>query len=662
MASPIAIPGVGSNLDVSSLVTKLMTVESQPLTDLNTKEAAVNVTISAFGSFRGALSSFQGSLQGLEDPSAYTAMRSTLGDSTVASASSQPGADGGSHTLEVTNLAQAQRLKSTTYQNISDTVGTGTLTIDYGTYDSTGNTFSQNGKATSLTVNIDSAHNTLAGVRDSINAANGGVTASILNDGTGNRLVISAKNSGTVNSLRIGVSDGDGNATDTTGLSALAYDPTATAGAGQNMTQVVAAKDAQFMLDGISITKSSNVVTDVLTGTTLTLSKTNAGAPTTLNIAQDTSGVKTAVDAFIKGYNDLNTEIGQLTNYDASTKVAGPLQSDSSVRSLVEQIRDGLSAIVGGIPGGFHALAQIGITHDDKGMLSVDSTKLNSALASNPQAVQALFATGGFSNDSLVSYVGSTASTPAGSYGLNIAQLATQGTATSSSVAALTIDSTNDSLTATVDGVATTITLDHATYGSADALAAAVQSQLNGSSAFTSAGVGVDVTQTGGVLSLKSHSYGSTSSVALNGGSAQAALFGTATSTAGLDVAGTIGGNFAQGKGQTLTASNGLSVKISGGSTGQRGTVSFSRGVAVQLDSLITKAIGTTGIIATRNTSLQGQIKSMDADRVKIQAQLDAKQAQYTQQFTTLDGLITTMNSTMSYLTQQLSALETSTK
>jgi flagellar hook-associated protein 2 len=662
MASPIAIPGVGSNLDVGGLVTKLMSVESQPLTDLNTKEAAVQVQISSYASFRGALSTFQGSLQGLEDPSAYTAMRATLGDSTVATASSQPGADPGSHSLEVSSLAQAQRLKSGTYADISTTVGTGTLTIDYGSYDSTGNTFGINGKATSLTVKIDSAHNTLAGVRDAINAANGGVSASIVNDGTGNRLVLSSKNSGTANSLRVSVSDDDQNSTDTTGLSALAFDPTAVAGAGQNMTQVVLAKDAQFMLDGISITKSSNVVSDVLAGTTLTLAKTNVGTPTTLNIGQDISGAKTAVDAFVKGYNDLNTEIGQLTSYDASTKTAGPLQSDSAVRSLVEQIRDGLSAIVGGVPGGFHALAQIGITHDEKGALVVDGTKLNAALTSNPQAVQGLFATGGFSGDSLVSYVGSTDSTKPGSYGVNIGQLATQGSAAGSSAAALTIDSSNDALTVAVDGVTSSITLNHATYASADALATAVQSQLNGSSAFSAGGIGVDVTQSAGVLSIKSHSYGSTSTISFGGGSAESALFGTPTSSAGLDVTGTIGGGFASGKGQTLTSSNGLALKILGGSTGQRGAVNFSRGVAVQLDALITKAIGTSGVVTSRTTSLQGQVKQMDDDRVKIQAQLDAKQAQYTSQFTTLDGLITQMNSTMSYLTQQLNALNTSTR
>jgi flagellar hook-associated protein 2 len=357
----IPTTGLGSGLDVEGLVTKLMSVEQQPLLKLKQKEAAVQLKVSAYGTFRGAVSSFQQSLAGLEQASIYGANKGSVSDSSIATISASATSDLGSHTLEVSALAGAQRLKSGTFTNLTDSVGTGTLTIDYGTYDSTGNTFSVNADRTSQTITIDSAHNTLAGVRDAINAAKVGVTASIVNDGSGNRLVVSSASTGTVNGLRITATDDDTNNTDTAGLSQLAYDPTATAGSGNNMTQVSAAADAKFTLDGLSITKSSNSVSDVLSGTTLNLIKTNVNSPIDINISQDTTAVKGAVDAFVKAYNELHASASKLDGYDASTKTAGALQGEAAISAVMSQIRGGLNAMGSSVKGGFAALPHIGL-------------------------------------------------------------------------------------------------------------------------------------------------------------------------------------------------------------------------------------------------------------------------------------------------------------
>jgi flagellar hook-associated protein 2 len=501
-------------------------------------------------------------------------------------------------------------------------------------------------------------------VRDAINAANVGVNASIVNDGTGNRLVLASSSTGTTNGLSISVADDDGNNTDASGLSQLAFDPTQAAGSGKNMTQVVAATDANFLLDGISISKQSNTVTDVLAGTTLNLLKTNAGSPTTLNITQDTSQVTSAVNAFVQGYNALNKSVQQLTAYDTSTSTptAGPLLGDATVRSMTEQIKSKLGQIVSGVNGGYKALAQIGITSDSSGNLQVDSDKLQQALTSNPGAVQALFATSGSTDDPLVTYNASSATTPAGLYSLNVSQLATQGKTVGSSAAGLTIDSTNDALTVAINGVTTSVTLNHGTYANADALATELQSQLNGSAALSSANISTTVSNTNGVLTLTSNQYGSTSTVSLAGGNAQSNLFGSgATQTDGLDVAGTIGGVTAVGSGQSLLGTNGLSLTINGGTTGDRGNIHYTQGVAVQLDSMLSNFLGTNGVLASRTNSLNAQVTELDKETADENAALAAKQAAYTQQFTTLDQLITTMNSTMSYLTQQLSSLNSST-
>jgi flagellar hook-associated protein 2 len=659
----IPTTGLGSGLDVQGLVSQLMTVEQQPLDKLKAKEAAVQLKVSAYGTFRGSVSAFQQSLAGLENSSIYGTNKGSVSDSSIATVSASATSDLGSHTLEVSTLAVAQRLKSGTFTNITDTVGTGTLTIDYGTYDKTANTFSVNADRASQKITIDAAHNTLAGVRDAINAAKIGVSASIVNDGGGNRLVVSSTSTGTVNSVRISATDDDGNNTDTAGLSQLAYDPTAIAGSGNNMTQVVAAADAKFTLDGLDITKSSNSISDVLTGTTLNLVKTNVGNPVDINVAQDTTGVKTAVDAFIKAYNDLNDSASKLGGYDASTKTAGTLQGEAALSGVMGQIRDGLNAMSSSVNGGFAALPQIGITFDRSGDLQVDAAKLQKALASNPAGVRGLFATGASSPDSLISYKTSASSTRAGTYSVNVAQLATKGNVVGSAAANLTIDASNDAFTATVNGVTTTVSLTQQTYASADALAAELQTKLNGSSAFSNGGVTVSVTQSNGVLSLSSNLYGSTSKIALGGGTAQDGLFGSApTATDGLDVAGAIGGVIATGKGQELAAPNGLTLSIAGGSTGERGNIVFTRGVAVTLDNLLTKALGTKGTLTAATDGLNTTIKDYQAQESKMSDDLEVKKDRYTQQFNTLDGLLTSMQSTMSYLTQQLASLNSSTK
>ena len=657
----ITATGIGSNLDVSGLVSKLMEVEQQPLTALNKKEAAVTVKISAFASFRGSLAAFQGTLVGLEQTTAYSASRATLGDNAVASVSTTAGADMGTHSLEVTNLAAAQRVKSGSFAALTDTVGTGTITLQFGAYDGDANTFALNADKASQTITIDAAHSSLSGVRDAINAAKVGVNASIVNDGGGFRLVLTSKETGAKNGIKLSVADDDTTAFDASGLSKLAFDPTGTAGAGKNMTQVIAAEDATFLMDGIAITKSSNTVSDVLQGTTITLLKANTGSPTTLSVTQDTSQVQNAVDAFVKAYNDINKTITDLTKYNTDTKTAGALQGDASIRSLSSQIRDGLTKVVSGIDGNYRALAQVGITLDRSGNLSVDTGKLQTALQTNPQAVQGLFATSAYTDDSLVKYTKAGSSTSVGLYELNVSQLATQGRAVGSAASGLTINSGNDSLTVAINGVTTTVTLAHATYASAGALAAELQTQLNGSTAFTSAGITTGVSESSGVFSLTSNRYGSASKVVLSGGSAQATLFGaTPTTTDGVDVAGSLGGVTGVGNGQDLAHPNGLDVQVLGGSTGPRGNVHFSRGIAVQLDDLIGKALGAKGLIATRTDSFNASVKQIDADRDRLNAQLLVKQARYTAQFNTLDGLISSTQSTMTYLQQQLSALNTS--
>jgi flagellar hook-associated protein 2 len=654
----IPATGLGSGLDVNGLVDKLMEVEKQPLAKLQTKQAAVNVKISAYGTFKGAVSTLRTSLAGVQSNAAYSTMSAKIADTSVANVSASQNADVGTHSLEVTQLAAAHRLKSGTFTNITDPVGTGTLQVQYGTVAQNGGstTFTVNGSAPTNNIVIDAAHNSLAGVRDAINQSNAGVSASIVNDGTGYRLVLSGKNTGTANSIRIGVTDDDGNNTNVAGLSQLSYDPTVAASAGKNMGEVSAAKDAQFLLDGLQITKSSNTVGDAISGVTLDLQKANAGSPTTFSVAKDTSTIKQSIDDFVKAYNDLDTTVDQLTAYDPKTRKAGELNGDTAVRNTYEQIRSSLGHMVSAAPGGYTALAQIGLTLDRNGQIQVDGTKLQAALDKDAAAVQGLFATAGKTTDSLVSYVKAGDSAKPGQYPLSITQLATQGNAVGSAAAPLTIDATNNALTLKIDGVTSNVSLTQKTYASAAELAGELQTQINGTTAFSSAKIKVAVTQNAGVLSITSNRYGAASAVELSGNNVST-LFGSVTSTAGVDVAGSIGTGKTTGNGQELTSADGLTVKITGGTLGDRGNVTFMRGLAVQLDSLIGRAVDAKGILPEQIESLNQQNKDFDKQTADLNAQLELKEKRYLKQFNSLDQMLTNMQSQMSYMSQQLSAL-----
>ncbi|RIK14643.1 MAG: flagellar hook protein FliD, partial [Anaerolineae bacterium] len=190
----LSSPGIGSGLDVNGLVSQLMALEQRPLTLLNTKEAKLQAQLSAFGSLKGALSSFQSSVAALATPARFTAVKASVADGTVFSASAAPGAAAGSHSIEVQTLAQAQKLRSDVFAATGDSLGSGTLTIQFGTY--SGGSFTLNPDKAAQTITIGSDKATLSGVRDAINAADAGVSASIVNDGTGYRLVVASKDAG----------------------------------------------------------------------------------------------------------------------------------------------------------------------------------------------------------------------------------------------------------------------------------------------------------------------------------------------------------------------------------------------------------------------------------------------------------------------------------
>ena len=661
--------GIGSNLDVEGIVAKLMSVERQPLTKLAKKEASYQAKLSGFGTLKGAFSQFQTAVHDLSDISKFQGVRASAADATIATASATPAAPPGAYALKVTQLAQAQKLVATGTASAIAPVGKGVISFDFGTvaggtYDPiagkyTGAAFTSAGSGIK-TVTIDATNNSLAGIRDAINKAAVGVTATIVNDGgaSPNRLTLTSAKTGQAASMKISVAD---TAPDT-GLSALLnHDPAA----GQALSQTATAQNANFSVDGIAVSKAINAISDVINGVTLNLLKADPLTTTVVTVARDTASVTTAVNNFVKAYNDISQNLTDAAAYNPVTKQAAILNGEASVRAMQSQVRAVLAAPVAGGASAFSRLSDIGVTLQKNGLLAVDSTKLSNATSSNFSDLAGLFAAVGKSSDSLVSYSSASINTKQGAYALTVTQLATNGSAAGTAAAGLMIDATNNILNVSLDGLSATITLGQKTYLSAADLAAEVQSKINGEAAFSAAGSSVAVTQTGGTLTIASNRYGSASTVSVTGGNGQANLkFVTTGPTVltGLDVAGTINGVGATGSGQVLTSgvggpAAGLAVTVAGGALGGRGTVNYSQGYAYQFEQLSTSMLSAGGALAVRTDGIAASIKSLGKDQANLSARLAMIEKRYRAQFTALDLTVSKMNTTSTFLAQQLAQI-----
>lgn len=382
-----------SGIDVNAIVSQLMIVERQPLDALKTKETGIQAKLTALGLIKSNMSSFQSAVQALgsSSTSSFNTFKATSSDTAIFSASAGSTAVAGSYSLEISKLAKAQSLAAAGQLDQTAAIGTGTLTFDFGTI--TGGTLNVSGKydvpggalATSFdpngtgpkVVTIDAAHNTLQGIRDAINAAKIGVTASIINDGSGTpyRLALSSDSTGASNSIKISV------AGDAALANLLDHDPTTTT---QNLTETATAQNAEFKVNGVAISKASNLVTDAIDGISLTLSKVTT-SPATLTVARDTTAVTDKVAAFVKAYNDLYTAMKNSSAY----KSKSALEGDSTLRSLQTTMRSIASSTVSG--GTLANLYQVGITFQSNGTMQLDSAKLSSAMSTDFNDVANLF-------------------------------------------------------------------------------------------------------------------------------------------------------------------------------------------------------------------------------------------------------------------------------
>jgi flagellar hook-associated protein 2 len=530
-----------------------------------------------------------------------------------------------------------------------------------------GGSFTQDANQTSGSIVIDSKNNSLQGIRDAINKASLGVTATIVSDGSANpyHLVLTSTKTGAKSSMKISVSATDtGGTPDADIASMLGYDP---AGA-QGMQQTTAAQSTQLSVNGIAVSSETNTVSEAIQGVTLNV---NTVGKTNVTVNNDTAALKANLNSFVKAYNDLNTTIKGVSSYNDATKTAGPLFGDTTIRSLQTSLRNQFTAGLTGLNGGLTQLSQVGIAFTKDGTLALDSSKLDTAMKSNLNDIAGLFAVVGSSTDSLVSFEGSSTTTKPGDYPVHVTRLATQGTIAGDALSPatttiipgtkwrVTLDQFNDNVSSSR---VATVELPAGSYSPAQ-LATAVQSAINGVSSFAGNGSSVSATVNGnGGLSVASNKYGSLSNIQIEAVAGTAPVFGTAKPLTGIDVAGTINGEAATGVGQLLTASggdaDGLQVKITGGSVpADRGSVGFSQGYAYQLTKLAGNYVGTDGLLQDRKDGFNATIKDIDKQRQLMNTRLADTEKRYRAQYTALDMSISSMQTTSTYLTQQLARL-----
>ena len=376
-------------LDVPTLVSQLMAVERRPIDTLNTRIASYQTKISSFGTLSGLVSSFQTAANSLN--TSLQKLAATPSDASALSASAGSTAVPGTYTVNVSQLAQSQNLVAAGQASSTTAIGDGTattVTFDLGTISGgtltngtySGAAFTSNGSGTA-SITIDGSNNSLEGIRDAINAAALGITATIVNDGSGTpyRLALSSSNSGVSNSLKITTSGGDGAIGNL-----LDYDPAGT----QNLTQTLAAQNADLTVNGIAITSASNTVSEAIQGVTLTLKNTTA-TPSSLVVTRDTAAIDTAASGFVDAYNALASQIKSRSAFGTDTTAGGALAGDGTLRLMQEQLRGIFNTPASG--GTLTSLAEVGISFQKDGSLLLDSGKLDSAIATNFSDVMNLF-------------------------------------------------------------------------------------------------------------------------------------------------------------------------------------------------------------------------------------------------------------------------------
>ena len=367
-ASSIATTlGIGSGLDINGLVTQLAAAQKAPQEQLiTTRDTANKAQVSALAGITSGIDSFASALSTLISGGSLFTQPTSSNDTALGVSAIAGGRIGGlSANLQVNQLAQGQTLVSGAVADANAGVGTGgmTLTTSRGTFQ----------------LAIGDANDSLTGLASAINAAASGVSASVLNDGTGSRLVLKGPPGASAAFTLTADTGAD------PGLAAYAYDGSGTGG----LTKAQSAQDASMVLDGVTVTRSSNSIADLIPGVQLTLKATTT-SPVAIGASVPTDAISDAVNNFVDSFNQLKATLDTDTASALNGATAGPFSGDPTIRGMMQQL-GGLVSTPLISSGAVRTLADLGVSTGNDGTLSVDASRLSAVLASNPDDVEALF-------------------------------------------------------------------------------------------------------------------------------------------------------------------------------------------------------------------------------------------------------------------------------
>jgi flagellar hook-associated protein 2 len=397
--SSFTIGGLSTGIDYNTLISKLIEAKSQPIKLLQNKKTSYNDKMTKYSSISSKLSSLKSAAEKLKTSSNFYAKAASVSDSTVLESTVTSSAAIGNYSVTVTSLAsEEQEVHSGVTASTTLINNSGSSKIFQYTYA---------GTQRSLTV---ADGTTLEDLRDLINedTSNPGVTATIVNDGVGvtpYRLIIKGDDTGAAKTITVDAGttlDGSGSTTDFRSVTFI---------------QKKAAADSDFTIDSLQIKRSTNAITDVISGMTINLKKDGVDASSKITVTANRDAIKAQINEFVTAYNGVVDLISSNSTYDSTTKVGGALLGEGTARNIRNQLRSIISGTVSGQPDDMKILAQLGITTDSKtGQLVVNTSTMDTKLSSDLDDVAALFTTTstGIANQ-IYTYITNTTSTVDGS-------------------------------------------------------------------------------------------------------------------------------------------------------------------------------------------------------------------------------------------------------
>jgi len=403
----MSISGVLSSSQIQSLVTAAENQYNAPITTIQAQAKPLSTEISAYGNLSSVLGGLQTAVQGLSNLSNLQQVQANVGNSAVLSATASNTAPTGTYQVTVLGTAQAQSVYSSDFTSQSSAVGTGSIAI-------------QVGSGSPVTIGVTSANDTLSGIANAINQSGAGVSASVVFDGTGYRLVVAGNSTGTNNSFTLSTSG--------SALSGFSY-----AAGASGMTESQAATNASATLNGIALTSQSNTFSGAIQGVSFTVSATGSSS---IGVDVSTSAAQSAIQSFVQAFNKASSFIQSATSYTpasgtaavsatgtVASGTAGPLIGDPVVQGIENQLLSILStttAIGSGGASSAIGFGNVGITLTSSGTIDVNQSTLNSALSSNYAQVMGLFGAMGGSSNPNVQFSGATSGTAGGMYAVNV--------------------------------------------------------------------------------------------------------------------------------------------------------------------------------------------------------------------------------------------------